>query len=138
MRVSAGRIAFAVLVLALGACSSAAPPPPATTIPITSFQQVAGKWAGPVRGLPGGSRDQADWIEVTIGPDGSYDFGIVRTIGMFGGKGKFALRDGKLTSQGDRGNAVYTLSERGGTQYLRAEGVVQNNIKVTGDLSRTR
>jgi hypothetical protein len=127
-----------VAVLATAACTSAAPPPPATTIPITSFQMVAGRWAGPVKGLPGPARDQADWIEVTIAEDGSYDFGIVRTIGMFGGKGKFTLKDGTLTSQSERGRAEYTLSERGGRQYLRAEGVLQNNIKVMGDLTRSK
>ena len=133
------RMAVAVLVLALAACTSASPPPPpATTIPITNFQMVAGKWSGPITGLPGSARDEGDWVEVTIRPDGSHDFKVTRTIGMFGGKGNLTLKDGKMTGQGERGSAEYTLSERGGKQYLRAQALLENNIKVTGDLTRAR
>ena len=118
------RMDIAVLVLALAACASAPPPPPATTVPITNYQMVAGKWAGAVAGLPGGARDEGDWV--------------ARTIGMFGGKGMLSLKDGKMTSQGERGSAEYSLSERGGKQSLRVQGVVENNIKATGDLTRAR
>ena len=131
-----GRLIVVVAVTIAG-CTSAPPPPPATTVPITSFQMVAGKWQGTVVGLSG-SKDEGDSIEVTIGEDGSYDFGMFRTIGMFGGKGQFGLKDGKLTSQSQRGNAEYTLSERGGRQYLRGEGLFENNRMVTADLTRKR
>jgi|APPan5920702752_1055751.scaffolds.fasta_scaffold13473_1 hypothetical protein len=131
-----GRL-IVVLAVTIAGCTSTAPQPPATTVPITSFQMVAGKWAGTVVGLSG-SKDEGDSIEVTIGEDGSYDFGMFRTIGMFGGKGQFGLKDGKLTSQSQRGNAEYTLSERGGRQYLRGEGLFENNRMVTADLTRKR
>ena len=131
-----GRLIVVVAVTIAG-CTSAPPPPPATTVPITSFQMVAGKWQGTVVGLSG-SKDEGDSIEVTIGEDGSYDFGMFRTIGMFGGKGQFGLKDGKLTSQSQRGNAEYTLSERGGRQYLRGEGLFENSKMVTADLTRKR
>jgi hypothetical protein len=130
-----GRL-FVVLAVTIAGCTSA-PPPPATTVPITSFQMVAGKWQGTVVGLSG-SKDEGDSIEVTIGEDGSYDFGMFRTIGMFGGKGQFGLKDGKLTSQSQRGSAEYTLSERGGRQYLRGEGLFENNRMVTADLTRKK
>jgi hypothetical protein len=130
-----GRL-FVVLAVTIAGCTSA-PPPPATTVPITSFQMVSGKWQGTVVGLSG-SKDEGDSIEVTIGEDGSYDFGMFRTIGMFGGKGQFGLKDGKLTSQSQRGNAEYTLSERGGRQYLRGEGLFENNRMVTADLTRKK
>jgi len=131
-----GRL-IVVLAVTIAGCTSTAPQPPATTVPITSFQMVAGKWAGTVVGLSG-SKDEGDSIEVTIGEDGSYDFGMFRTIGMFGGKGQFGLKDGKLTSQSQRGNAEYTLSERGGRQYLHGEGLFENNRMVTADLTRKR
>jgi hypothetical protein len=131
-----GRL-IVVLAVTIAGCTSAPPQPPATTVPITSFQMVAGKWQGTVVGLSG-SKDEGDSIEVTIGEDGSYDFGMFRTIGMFGGKGQFGLKDGKLTSQSQRGNAEYTLSERGGRQYLRGEGLFENNRMVTADLTRKR
>src|SRR5215468_1588844 len=75
-----GRL-IVVLAVTIAGCTSAPPQPPATTVPITSFQMVAGKWQGTVVGLSG-SKDEGDSIEVTIGEDGSYDFGMFRTIGM--------------------------------------------------------
>jgi hypothetical protein len=142
MRIPVRSVALAVLMLA--ACTTASPPASTTTatlpaaVPITNFQMIAGKWAGPVMGLPRQTGDEGDWVEVTIREDGSYDFGIIRTIGMFGGKGKFVLKDGKMTSQGERGRAEYVLIESGGKQHLRADGVVQTSIKVTADLTRVR
>ena len=139
MRMPVRRITIAVLAVTLAACASAAPPPPpATTIPITSFQMVAGKWAGPIIGLASKGRDESDWIEVTIREDGTYDFGVARTIGMFAGKGQFAMKDGKLTSRSERGSAEYSLTERDGRQYLRVDGVGENERKVTADLTRAR
>src|SRR5262245_51695119 len=126
MRMLGRRMALAVLAVTIAACTSAAPQPPATVIPITSFQQVAGKWEGLVVGIPSKSKDEGDWIDVTISPDGTFDFGVYRTIGVFGGKGQFVLKDGKMTSQTQRGNSEWTLTERGGKQSLRGEGVLED------------
>jgi hypothetical protein len=98
---------------------------------------VAGRWAGNVFGLSSSRRAQGDWVEVMIGEDGTFEFSSYRTSGVFAGKGKLTLEDGKLKAQGERGHATYTLSERGGRQYLRAEGVVGDNT-VSGDLERAR
>ncbi|HTY80905.1 MAG TPA: hypothetical protein VMI34_23985 [Candidatus Bathyarchaeia archaeon] len=136
MRMLGRRMILVVLAVTIAACTSAAPQPPATTIPITSFQMVAGKWEGTVTGIPSKSKDEGDWIEVTIGQDGAYDFGVYRTIGMFGGKGQFVLKDGKMTSQSPRGTAEWTLTDRGGKQYLRGEGTLETYMKVSADLNR--
>ena len=138
MRMLGRRMALVVLAVTIAACTSAAPQPPATVIPITSFQMVAGKWEGIVTGIPSKSKDEGDWIDVTIGQDGTYDFGVYRTIGMFGGKGQFVLKDGKLTSQSQRGNAEWTLVERGGKQSLRGEGALETYMKITADLNRAK
>jgi hypothetical protein len=53
-----------------------------TTAAPWSSKMVAGKWEGPVSGL---SAKHDDWAEVTIAPDGKYDFGVHRMIGVFGG-----------------------------------------------------
>ena len=124
-----------VVMLGLAACSSAASAP-ATPVPITDLKMVAGRWAGVVVGLAGPRTTQEDWVNLTITEDGTYDFGIYRTIGMFGGKGKLTLQDGKLMGAGERGNATFTLIDRGGRQYLRADGVLQSGGTVSGDLHR--
>lgn len=135
-RARAGRGLF-IVMLALAACTST-PPAPATPVSITDFRMVAGRWVGTVVGLTGPRSDEGDWVEMTIGEDGTYDFGIYREIGVFAGKGKLTLKDGKLAAEGQRGRAAYTLTERGGRQYLRAEGVVKSGTLVSGDLRRAQ
>ena len=100
-------------------------PPSLAPVAITDIGSVAGKWAGPVTGLAT-RRDQGDWVNVVIAPDGTYDFGIYRTIGMFGGKGKVTVQDGKLVLHGDRGTATLTLFEGGGKRVLRGDGVLSD------------
>src|SRR5215468_750582 len=80
------------IALALGACASSPPEPTAIPVPITDFKMVAGRWQGSVSGLAG-PRNEGDSVQVTIGEDGTYDFGIYRTIGVFGGKGQFTLQE---------------------------------------------
>jgi hypothetical protein len=94
---------------------------------------VAGKWLGTVSGLAG-PRDEADAVQVTIGEDGTYDFGVYRTIGVFGGKGQFTLQDGKLTAKGERGDTTFALYERAGRRYLRGDGRLQNGTPVSVEL----
>ena len=138
----------AVLVLlligagVLGGCASGSPPasvPAAAMSPvaITDFKTVAGRWAGPVTGLAQ-RRTEGDWVQLTIAPDGTYEFGIARTIGMFGGKGQFTLEDGKLVMAGERGRATYALFEGAGHRLLRASGVLATGEPVSAELTPAR
>jgi hypothetical protein len=103
-------------------------------VPITDFRAVSGQWAGPVVGLAG-RREEGDWVKLAIAADGSYNFGITRTIGVFGGNGQFTLQDGKLAMQGERGRATFTLLEGGGRRRLRGDGVLTSGGAVTADLT---
>ena len=88
-----------VAVAILAACASSTSSPssgPTTAVPITDFKMVAGKWAGPLRGLAGPRDDEGDWVQMTIAESGAYEFSIARTIGVATGKGTFNLKDGKL------------------------------------------
>jgi len=136
------RLPLAVVVLvALGAgCATPTPPSPSlSTVAITDFKSVAGKWGGLVRGLPprGSSRDD-DFVDVEIRPDGTYDFGIYRTIGVFGGKGKLTLEDGRLILKGERGSATLILLEGGGQRILRTNAMMTNGLRLTSDLTPLR
>src|SRR5262245_48214366 len=122
--------------LGLAACASTSSTTP-VPIPITDYKMVAGRWQGTVSGLAG-PRDEGDAVQLTIGEDGSYDFGVYRTIGAFTGKGKFELRDGKLTAQGERGRATYALYERDGRRYLRGDGVLGSGTPVTAEFRPAR
>lgn len=129
--------ALLIVMLAAAACAST-PSVPATPVPITDFRMVAGRWGGVLLGLSGPRNDEGDWVNVSVGEDGSFNFGIYRTIGAFAGKGKLTLKDGKLEGEGERGSATYTLVERGGKQYLRVEGKLKSGTDVSGDLHRTQ
>ena len=71
-------------------------------------------------------------------PDGTYDFGISRTIGVFGGKGKLTVQDGKLSLHGDRGNSTLTLFEGGGKRVLRGDGVLSDGTRINSELTPVR
>lgn len=131
-----------VLVVALteAGCARPTPPTPAmSTVPITDFRSVAGKWGGLVRGLPprGSSRDE-DFVDVEIRPDGTYDFGIFRTVGVFGGTGKLTIEDGRLMLKTERGSSTLVLLEGNGRRILRANAVMANGLRLSSDLTPLR
>ncbi len=103
-------------------------------VPITDFRMVAGKWEGTVSGLSA-KRDDGDWAEMTISPDGTYDFGIYRTIGVFGGRGTFTLSDGKLQMRGERGSATYALYQGGGKRVLQVQATLSDGRPLTAKLT---
>jgi hypothetical protein len=126
----------------LGGCASASSPasvPAAAMSPVAigDFGAVAGRWAGPVTGLAQ-RRTEGDWVQLSIAPDGSYEFAVPRTIGVFGGKGQFTLEDGKLVMAGERGRASYALYEGRGRRLLRASGVLASGGTVFAELTPAR
>jgi hypothetical protein len=140
------RVPWAVVALGLlvamtkvGCASSTPPAPTLSTVPITDFKSVAGKWGGLVKGLPprGSSRDE-DFVDVEIRPDGTYDFGIYRTVGVFGGSGKLRIEDGRLTLKTERGSSTLVLLEGNGRRILRANAVMTNGLRLSSDLTPLR
>jgi len=129
--------AWALIALALSACASAPSSPPVSPVAITDYKMVAGRWQGEVTGLAS-KRDEGDSVQLTIGEDGTYDFGVYRTIGVFSGKGKFVIQDGKLVGQGERGRATFALYEGGGQRFLRSEGAVAAGQPVSAELRPAR
>ena len=142
VRLPAAPVVILVAVVGgLAGCAKAATPPPVSLspVPIADFASVAGRWEGLVAGLPPRrSSEDVDLIKVLIGPDGTYDFGIYRTIGVFGGKGQLALENGKLVLHGERGSATITLLEGDGQRVLRADGLMKNGVRVSSDLTPVR
>ena len=129
--------ALLLAVLALSACASQTAAPAASPVPVTDFKMVAGRWQGLLTGLASG-RDEGDTVRLTIRDDGSYEFGVYRTIGALTGKGTFTLQDGKLRMQGERGQAVYALYEGNGRQYLRAEGELSSGMPLSAEFRRAQ
>ena len=134
--VTARAATLMLAMLVLGACASSAPAPQLTPVAVTDFKMIAGRWSGHVVGLAS-ARDDGDWVEMVIREDGTYEYGISRTIGVMAGKGTFTLQDGKLLMAGDRGQGSLSLLEGGGTRVLRGSGVVRG-MPLTGDLRPAR
>ena len=71
---------------------------------ITDFKSVAGRWEGLLVRNPR-TRDD-DLVTIVIGETGTYEFASYRMIGVFAGKGKLVLTDGKLTAKSDKGGQM--------------------------------
>jgi len=120
------------------ACAPAirTPPPPSTPVSISTFQSVAGKWAGIMRTTPRSRED--DWITVTIREDGAYHFEAVRPIGIMQGQGTFTITDGKLRAETERGWGEATLYEEGGRRMLKIIGATKDGVQYSAELAPTK
>jgi hypothetical protein len=104
-----GRFETMVVIVAMqvvAACSFLAPKEMRQLQPasVTDFKSVAGKWQGLLVRNPR-TRDD-DWVTLMIGDAGTYEFASYRMIGVFAGKGKLGLADGKLSAKSDKGGEM--------------------------------
>jgi hypothetical protein len=104
-----------------------------TAVPIQDIKSVAGRWSGILYGRPGGTRGQ-DWIELALQEDGTYTLESARTIGMLSGSGTLRLADGRLIAEGEKARATFTLYQRDGKRFLRAEGTMASGQPLRADL----
>ncbi len=123
---------LALVATMLAACAGRGPTDALTPVPITDFKMVAGNWEGPVSGI---SAQHDDWVELTITPDGKYDFGVYRTIGVFGGTGTLKLSGGTVQLLGERGSATHTLYQSGAKRILQVQAVLSDGRKLSATLS---
>ncbi len=101
-------------------------------VPIPDLSTVEGKWDGLMRRVP--PERKADWVTVTIAPNGRYQFSSLRTIGVFSGHGEFALNEGKLESRSDRGTVEAVLYEAGSQRMLKAKGRAADGTEYTAEV----
>ena len=130
----------AVAVQSFVACSSGAPVQPRqwNSTPIEEVKTVAGMWEGILIQSPRLRQD--DWVRVSIGENGTYEFVGYRTIGVFKGKGTFELADGKLIAQTDQGTIVVELymDPANGEGMLKAEAAGTDGKKYWAELTRPK
>lgn len=131
--------AIVIAVHVLAACNLMAPSETRQLKPsaITDFKSVAGTWEGLLVRNPR-TRDD-DWVTLVIGETGTYEFRSYRMIGVFAGKGKLVLADGKLSAKTEQGGQMtlqlYTDSEHP-ERLLRAEGRDSGGFHYWADLKR--
>jgi hypothetical protein len=122
------------------ACSSTAPKETRQWQPtsVTDFKSVAGKWEGLLVRNPR-TRDD-DWVTFVIGETGAYEFASYREIGVFAGKGKLVLTDGKLSAKSEKGGqmTLQLYADFGSPhRILRAEAKDSEGFHYWADLKRT-
>jgi hypothetical protein len=99
-------MAIIIAVHVVVACSATDPKDTRQWRPTTiaDFKSVAGKWQGLLVRNPR-TRDD-DWVTFVISDTGAYEFASYRMIGVFAGKGKLVLTDGKLSAKSDKGGQM--------------------------------
>ena len=104
---------------------------------IADTKSVAGKWQGLLVRNPR-TRDD-DWVTLVISETGEYEFASYREIGVFAGKGKLVLSDGKLTAKSDKGGqmTLQLFADSGSSErILRAEAKDGKGFYYWADLKR--
>lgn len=104
---------------------------------VTDLKSVAGKWQGLLVRNPRDRED--DWVTLVINEAGAYEFASYRMIGVFAGKGKLALADGKLSAKSDkRGQMTLQLYADSGSseRILRIVAQDSEGLHYWADLKR--
>jgi len=130
-------LAFLPLVIA---CSSMAPKETRQWQPtaVTDFKNVAGKWEGLLVRNPRTPDD--DWVTLVIGDTGTYEFVSYRLIGVFSGKGKLVLSDGKLSARSEKGSQMTLqlyLDPASTERMLKVDAKDSEGYTYAGELKRT-
>ena len=98
---------------------------------------TAGKWQGLLVRNPRNRED--DWVTLAIGETGAYEFVSYRMIGVFSGKGKLVLTDGKLSAKSDKGGqmTLQLFADSGSSErMLRVEAKDGEGFHYWADLKR--
>jgi hypothetical protein len=104
---------------------------------VTDVKSVAGKWQGLFVRNPRDRED--DWVTLVINEAGAYEFDSYRMIGVFAGKGKLVLADGKLSAKSDKGGqmTLQLYADSGSSdRILRVEARDSGGYHYWADLKR--
>ena len=81
-----------------------------------------------------------DWVTLAIGDTGTYEFVGYRLIGVFGGKGKLVLSDGKLSARSEKGSqmTLQLYADPASTErMLKVDAKDSEGYTYAGELKRT-
>lgn len=112
---------LATFVLGCGALHS---PPRSQVIPISTFQQVSGKWEGLSKRVPD-MRTHAQVI-IIISNNGHFNFVSDRGTELVLGTGTLTLIDGKAFGKAGTGTGTFTLHDKAGNHVLVVEATLND------------
>jgi hypothetical protein len=146
MRRGVGAILSFAMSVAVGACVTTpqtSAPSAAAPLAITDLKSLVGTWEGLGQGPSSGSvlgGHTADWVELTIKEDGTYEARSYREIGVFRGTGRLTLSDNVVHWRSDRSSGVlYLIYDQGGKRVLRLQGQLASGAgPVSAELTLAR
>jgi hypothetical protein len=100
-------------------CETLQSHPGLTIVPISSFDQLAGKWEGLSKRVPD-MRDDA-WVILIIGENGHFNFVSNRATGYLLGTGALMILDGRAHGKTGSGTGTVTLHDKAGSPVLVVE-----------------
>ena len=112
-----------VAIVAFGCGSSQARSSP-TIVPMSTFQQIAGKWEGLSTRVPD-MRDHAQVI-VSINEKGHCNFVSDRGTGLLLGTGTLTILDGHVVGTSGSGTSTCTLHDKAGRSVLVVEAALND------------
>jgi hypothetical protein len=99
--------------------------PESKIIPITTFQQVAGKWEGLSRRMP--DMRQHAQVVVIINENGRFNFMSDRGSGLLLGTGTLTiLNDGQVSGTSGNGSGIFTLHDKAAASVLVLEAALND------------
>lgn len=124
---------FAVFVFGCGTLQARSG---STIIPISTFEQVAGKWEGLSKHMPD-MRNHAQ-VLVIINEKGHFNFVSDRETGILLGTGTLTILDGKVFGKSGSGTGTFTLHDKGGNFVLVLEAALNDGNHYYLEMTRMK
>jgi hypothetical protein len=105
-------------------CGGLQSQPVSSIVPISSFDQVAGKWEGLSKRMPD-MRDHA-WVILIISEKGFFHFASNRATGLLLGTGTLHIHDGEVFGKTGTGSGTFTLHDKAGKPVLVVEAALND------------
>ena len=116
------------------ACSTRQIEPGTPHVPITTLEQIVGKWEGLSKRLPE-MRDHAE-VLLTISKSGHFNFVSDRGTNLLLGTGSLTISDGRAFGTSSAGSGTLTLYEKAGSPVLVVEAALNDGHRYYIEMAR--
>lgn len=117
-------------------CGALQSHPSFTIVPISSINQLTGKWEGLSKRLPD-MHDDA-WVILIIGENGHFNFVSNRAMGYLLGTGTLTILDGRAHGKTGSGTGTVTLHDKAGSPVLVVEVSLNDGHHYYIEMTRLR
>jgi hypothetical protein len=115
---------YLALLTAVFGCDAMPTRSHSNSVPITTFEQVAGTWQGLSKRMPGMSDDAQ--VMLIINEQGRFNFVSDRGTELLLGTGRLTILDGHMFGTTSSGTGTFTLHHQAGASVLLLEAALNN------------